>query len=57
MNGENILSIIIGIPLFCLAAWLMWQLKRFEGFLDDFDYRIYKNKKVKIKKIKWNIWF
>ncbi|MFZ1321322.1 MAG: hypothetical protein WAT71_07170 [Ignavibacteria bacterium] len=48
-EGKDIISIILGVPLFCLAAWLIWQLKRFEGFLDDYDYRDYKKNKKKNK--------
>ena len=41
-------KIIIFLIVVCglsLAGWLTWQLKKFEGFLDEYDYRKYKKKK------------
>lgn len=30
---------LIAIIIFWIIVWLIIQLKKFEGFLDDYDYR------------------
>lgn len=41
----EMLYAIIGIPLLFLVTLIIWNLKKLEGFIDDYDYRKYSGKK------------
>jgi len=45
METTNYFEVLVGLIIFLFLAWLIWQLKKLEGFIDDYDYRRYKKKK------------
>lgn len=43
----NLFEIILAVGGLILFTWILWQVKKFEGFIDTYDYRDYQEKKPK----------